>query len=71
LVGAIAAGNCTILKPSELARASSALIYELITDNFDYRYIAVAQAVTMINLSFKQVGYRFNSKVGIPGSRAY
>jgi acyl-CoA reductase-like NAD-dependent aldehyde dehydrogenase len=39
LIGAIAAGNCAVLKPSELAPNTSNLIASLITQNFDPAYI--------------------------------
>jgi len=39
LVGAIAAGNCAILKPSELAQNTQKLICKLINENFDSNYI--------------------------------
>jgi len=41
LVGAIASGNCTIIKPSELAPHTSNLITELIHKYFSSEYIAV------------------------------
>ena len=43
LVGAIAAGNCTILKPSEIAPHTSGLIGTLIPQYFDAQYIAVVE----------------------------
>lgn len=43
LVGAIAAGNCAILKPSELAPATSQLVTELISKTFDSHYITVVE----------------------------
>lgn len=43
LVGAIAAGNCAILKPSELAPATSTLLSKLIGQTFDPDYIAVVE----------------------------
>jgi len=43
LVGAIAGGNCAILKPSELAPATSAVIASLIGKHFDPRYVAVVE----------------------------
>ena len=43
LVGAIAAGNCVIIKPSEHSVHTSAVIAELITEIFDPSYIAVLQ----------------------------
>ena len=43
LIGAIAAGNCALLKPSELAPQTSRVIAALIQKTFDPRYIAVAE----------------------------
>jgi len=43
LVGAMAAGNCSIIKPSEIAPHSSAVIVDIIGDNFDPSYIAVVE----------------------------
>lgn len=43
LVGAIAAGNCAVLKPSELAPQTAATIARLIEATFAQRYIAVVQ----------------------------
>jgi aldehyde dehydrogenase (NAD+) len=43
LVGAIAAGNCAILKPSELAPHTSRIIAEIIAKTFDPAYISVLE----------------------------
>lgn len=43
LVGAIAAGNCALLKPSELAPQTSAIVAKLIETTFDPAYVAVAE----------------------------
>lgn len=43
LVGAIAAGNCAILKPSEHAPATSAVVAELIRSIFAPDYVAVVE----------------------------
>ncbi|NET31198.1 MAG: aldehyde dehydrogenase [Cyanothece sp. SIO1E1] len=43
LVGAIAAGNCAIVKPSEIAPHTSEAIATLIQKNFDPAYIAVVE----------------------------
>ncbi len=43
LVGAIAAGNCAILKPSEIAPHTSSLLAEIIGKYFDPAYIAVVE----------------------------
>ena len=43
LVGAISAGNCTILKPSEIAAHTSKLLAEIVPKYFDPAYIAVVE----------------------------
>ncbi|MDB9302934.1 MULTISPECIES: aldehyde dehydrogenase [Cyanophyceae] len=43
LVGAIAAGNCTILKPSEIAPHTSSLVAQIIGKHFNPDYIAVVE----------------------------
>ncbi|MDM9381044.1 aldehyde dehydrogenase [Chlorogloeopsis sp. ULAP01] len=43
LVGAIAAGNCAILKPSEFAPHTSTLLAEIIKRTFDPAYITVVE----------------------------
>lgn len=43
LVGAIAAGNCVILKPSELAPKSSQLIAEMIAEIFPAAFVVVVE----------------------------
>ena len=43
LVGAIAAGNCAILKPSEYAPEMSKVVTELVRSTFDSDYIAVVE----------------------------
>ncbi len=41
LVGAIAAGNCAVLKPSEMAPATEKLIAKIIKETFNENYITV------------------------------
>ncbi len=43
LIGAIAAGNCAIIKPSELTPVTSQVFANLIADTFPEEYIAVVQ----------------------------
>ncbi len=43
LVGAIAAGNCAIIKPSEIASHTSDVIAKIIARHFDPAYIAVVE----------------------------
>lgn len=49
LVGAIAAGNCAIVKPSATAKASSAAIKKIIAESFDESYVAVAHNDAELN----------------------
>lgn len=43
LIGALAAGNCALLKPSEVSSASSQVIATLISKHFDSNVVAVVQ----------------------------
>jgi len=43
LIGAIAAGNCGLIKPSEFSPATSAIIAKMIAELFDPDYLAVFQ----------------------------
>lgn len=45
LIGAISGGNCTVLKPSELAPATEAIIEKIIINNFTEQYISVFKGV--------------------------
>lgn len=49
LVGAIAAGNCAVLKPSEHAPQTSAVVAELIRSTFDPSYVAVLEGDAAIS----------------------
>jgi aldehyde dehydrogenase (NAD+) len=43
LIGAIAAGNCAIIKPSELTPKTSSILAKMISDHFPSEYIAVIE----------------------------
>lgn len=43
LIGAIAGGNCAVLKPSEIAMHTSVVIAEMITEFFDEKFITVVE----------------------------
>lgn len=43
LIGAVAAGNCVVLKPSELTPHVSALLADLIADTFDPGHVTVVE----------------------------
>ncbi len=49
LVGAIAAGNCAIVKPSELAPHTSAVIAKIIRQAFEPNYVAVIEGGIEVN----------------------
>lgn len=69
MLAAIAAGNCVIVKPSELASASSALIASLLAKYLDMNAIAVVQGgkdITTILLqqAFDKIFYTGGEAVG-------
>ena len=43
LIGAVAAGNCAVVKPSEMAPAVSSAVTEMLGKNFDQAYIRVIE----------------------------
>jgi len=71
LAGAIAAGNCVVLKSSEFAPATSAVMKQLIEENFDKEYIRFVEGdgATVIpemmnNFTFDHVFYTGSTTVG-------
>ncbi len=71
LVGAIAGGNCAVIKPSEFSPATTGLMQKLITENFSEEYIKVvtgdgAEVVPamMKNFRFDHVFYTGSIPVG-------
>lgn len=69
LVGAIAAGNCAVLKPSELAVHTSGIIKIIVNEVFDEEYISVIEGgadVTQILLAenFDHIFFTGSVKVG-------
>lgn len=71
LIGAIAAGNCVVLKPSEFAPASDAVMKKIIEDVFPKEYILYVQGdgatvipAMMNNFSFDHVFYTGSTTVG-------
>lgn len=71
LIGAIAAGNCVVLKPSEFAPATDAVMKKIIEDVFPKEYILYVQgegAVVipgmMNHFSFDHVFYTGSTAVG-------
>lgn len=71
LVGAIAAGNCVVLKPSEFAPASAAIMKKIIEEVFPKNYVIYAEGdgqqvvpALMNNFSFDHVFYTGSTAVG-------
>ena len=69
LVGAIAAGNTAIIKPSEMAPHTSNLLTRLINSTFDARYIrvvegAVQETQLLLNEKFDFIFFTGSTKVG-------
>jgi aldehyde dehydrogenase (NAD+) len=71
LVGAIAAGNCVVLKPSEFAPATEAVMKKIIEDVFPPEYILYAEGEghlvippMMEGFSFDHVFYTGSTAVG-------
>lgn len=69
LVSAIAAGNCCILKPSELAPATSTVISKLIKDVFQENEIAVIEgdasvSTALLALPFNHIFFTGSTRIG-------
>jgi len=69
MLAAISAGNCVIIKPSELAPATSALIAKLLPKYLDMNAIAVVEGgkeptSELLSLAFDKVFYTGGEKVG-------
>ena len=60
LVGAIAAGNCVVLKPSEFAPATEAVMKKLIEDIFPKEYILYVEGEGQIVLPAMMNNFRFD-----------
>jgi len=41
LIASVAAGNCTVIKPSEISKNTETVIFEMISEYFDKKYISV------------------------------
>lgn len=69
LVSAIAAGNCVILKPSELSPNTSKLVHQLIEDCFDTGEVACFEgdaglATKLLELPFNHIFFTGSTPVG-------
>ncbi|AFZ44338.1 Aldehyde Dehydrogenase [Halothece sp. PCC 7418] len=69
LLGAIAAGNCAIIKPSEITPNTSQVLADLIAKTFDPNYITVVEgdetvAQALLQQKFDHIFYTGGSAVG-------
>ncbi|MEG4806278.1 aldehyde dehydrogenase [Microcoleus sp. F8-D3] len=69
LVGAIAAGNCAILKPSEIASHTSEVIADMISKTFDPAYVAAVEGGVEISQQllaekFDHIFFTGGTKIG-------
>jgi aldehyde dehydrogenase (NAD+) len=69
LVGSIAAGNCAIVKPSELAPATSALVTELLRETFEPDHVASVEGDadtvrTLIQASIDHIFFTGSTETG-------
>lgn len=69
LIGCISAGNCAILKPSEIAPATSKVIKELVAHYFDPEYLTVIEGgvpetTTLLENRFDKIFFTGGSEIG-------
>ncbi len=69
LIGAIAAGNCAVVKPSELSPNVSSVITQIINDNFDKEYIVsveggIETSEQLLLQKFDYIFYTGSTSVG-------
>ncbi|MDW8801578.1 aldehyde dehydrogenase [Clostridium sp. A1-XYC3] len=69
LIGAISAGNCVVIKPSEFTTNVSKVVVKLIRENFDERYIKVIEGgkettAALINSPFDYIFFTGSINVG-------
>lgn len=69
LIGAMAAGNCAVVKPSEITANTSAVISKIIRENFDEAYIAsveggVSTSQYLLAQRFDYIFFTGSTKVG-------
>lgn len=69
LIGALAAGNCAIVKPSELTPATSRVISQMIANTFDPHYVAAVEggvevSQTLLDQQFDYIFFTGGTRVG-------
>ncbi len=69
LIGAIAAGNCCVVKPSNASPNTSALIKRILTELFPVKYVAVVEGgreenTLLLNQAFDYIFFTGSARVG-------
>lgn len=69
LIGAVAAGNCCILKPANYSAATSAVIRKIVTEVFPEEYVAVVEGgreenAELLNQKFDYIFFTGSRRVG-------
>lgn len=69
MIGALAAGNCCVLKPSELAPATANVVTQILAHAFDVRLVAVVnggvtESQALLEERFDYIFYTGNTQVG-------
>ncbi|MEK3935289.1 aldehyde dehydrogenase [Sporosarcina sp. FSL W7-1349] len=69
LIGAIAGGNCAVVKPSETAVHTAAIVKKIISETFPTEYICVIEGereetATLIHASFDYIFFTGSAEVG-------
>lgn len=69
LIGALAAGNCALLKPSELAVHTSAIVSRIVTETFDPDHVVVMEggveiSQALLEQHFDMIFFTGSTRVG-------
>lgn len=69
LIGAIAAGNCAVIKPSELTPNTSSILHRIISETFDEEYICCVEGgletnICLTNSKFDYIFFTGSVNVG-------
>jgi aldehyde dehydrogenase (NAD+) len=67
LIGAISAGNCAMIKPSEHSPATSQVLENMFKDNFPDNYIAVVQGGVNLSIALLKEKFDYIFFTGSPG----
>lgn len=66
VIGAIAAGNTAVIKPSEFTPATSSLLAEMIGTTFDQKYLAVVEGAKKVSQQLLELKFDYIFFTGSP-----